>query len=116
MAQVGESPELVAGATMCRDQVQPVTTDRHLRRSRRHQPRRNQSSDEAARASRCFASARAFHARATVSDRHSPEPSCLTTISPPPGSCRRIASTPLPSPVTSGKTPPSAVAADDQCW
>ncbi|KAF2546103.1 hypothetical protein F2Q70_00020222 [Brassica cretica] len=31
MAQVGESPEFVAGATVCHDQAQLVTTDRHLR-------------------------------------------------------------------------------------
>ncbi|KAF3610398.1 hypothetical protein DY000_02045981 [Brassica cretica] len=80
MAQVGESPELVAGATVCRDQAQLVTTDRHLR----HQPRCNRSPDEPSRASGRFSFTRA----------------CPAAVSPPLGSRRRFATAPPPSPVT----------------
>ncbi|KAF3576306.1 hypothetical protein DY000_02030290 [Brassica cretica] len=99
---VSGSPELVAGATVCCDHIQLDTTVRNPRRSRRHQPRRNLSPDEAARASRIFASApantraaavcrshRAFRPRAAVSDLRSLEPPCSATVSPPSGSRRR---------------------------
>ncbi|WZY80421.1 hypothetical protein YC2023_026805 [Brassica napus] len=70
------------------------------RRSRRHRPRRNRSSDEAVRASKSYADcARFFHA---------PPPDIASAV--PPGIASAVAADKL-----SGKTPPpSAVAAGDR--
>uniref|UniRef100_A0A0D3D4B7 Uncharacterized protein n=1 Tax=Brassica oleracea var. oleracea TaxID=109376 RepID=A0A0D3D4B7_BRAOL len=101
-----ESSEIVAGATTGRDHPDLVPTVRNRRRSRRHQPHRNRSPDEAARTSRSFAPVRVN----TTRRRSPPEPPHVKTtrqrlqppfagasIRPLPGSrCRIATEPPLP--------------------